>query len=101
MRALDAEVLEQSLALLCVVRPGDRLDAPARLAALAAVEGDAAVFLRQMLEQLDARIHALRAPLLDGGVEAARRVHEERRSFAYDFIVGRNAVDDGFSHAGP
>ena len=38
VRALDAEMIEQALALRDVVRPGDALDAAARLAALAPVE---------------------------------------------------------------
>src|SRR5216684_436816 len=65
VRALDLQVLEQSLALRHVVRPGNAFDAAARLAALAPVEDDAAVFLRQVVEQLDAGVYALSAPLLD------------------------------------
>src|SRR5258705_283578 len=62
VRALDAEVLEQQLPLPRVVRPGDELDAAGGLPALAAVEDDAFVFLRQVLEKLDACVDALRAP---------------------------------------
>src|SRR5438046_1400847 len=82
VRAFDAQVLEQQLSVPRVMRPGDELEASGRLAALAPVEHDAAEFLRQVLEQLDARVDALRAPLLDGRVESARRVHEERRPVA-------------------
>src|SRR5207237_494460 len=82
MRALDAQVLEQQLSLPRVMRPGDELDASGRLAALAPVEHDAAEFLRQVIEQLDARVDALRGPLLDDRVESARRVQQERRTAA-------------------
>src|SRR4051812_5939983 len=63
VRALDLQVLEEQFALPRIVRPRDRLHAAAGLAALAPVEGDALEFLRQVLEQLDARIDALAAPL--------------------------------------
>src|SRR5712691_10637679 len=64
VRALDTQMLEQELPLPRVMRPGDELDAPGRLPALAPVEHDAAVFLRLVIEQLDARVDALRGPLL-------------------------------------
>jgi hypothetical protein len=56
--------------LVDVVRPGDALDTPARLPGLAPVEDDAGVFLRQVVEQLDARAHALRRPLVERRVES-------------------------------
>src|SRR6267143_7048194 len=59
VRALDAQMVQQSLALRHVVRPGDALDAAAGLAALAPVEGDAGIFLRQVIEELDAAVDAL------------------------------------------
>ena len=61
VRALDAEMIEQAFALRDVMRPGHALDAAARLAAFAAVEHDAGVFLRQVIEQLDLGVDALRA----------------------------------------
>ena len=78
MRALDAEMVEQALALRHVVRPGHALDAAARLAAFAAVEHDAGVVLRQMIEQLDLGVDALRRPFLD----RARRSRPARTSAA-------------------
>ena len=101
MRALHAQVLEQRLSVPCVMRPGDELEAPGRLTALAPVEHDAAVFLRQVIEQLDARVDPLRAPLFDRRVEPARRVHQERRPIAQHLVARAQAVDQRFSHAGP
>ena len=101
VRALDAQVLEQELSVPRVMRPGDELDASRRLAALAPVEHDAAEFLRQVLEQLDARVDALRGPFLDRRVEAARRVHQDRRPVAQHLIARAQSVDQRFSHAGP
>src|SRR5437763_14406504 len=81
VRAPDVQMLQQSLALRHVVCPGDALDAAAGLAALAPVEDDAAVLFRQVLEELDPGVDALRAPLLYRRIEAAWRIHrsEERR----------------------
>src|SRR5712692_5278419 len=63
MRGLEIRVLGRSSPLSDVVRPGYALDPAARLAGLAPVEDDAAVFFRQVIEQLDAGVHALRLPL--------------------------------------
>ena len=99
MRALDAEMLEQRFAVPRVMRPGDELDAAAGGAAFAPVEHDAAIALRQMIEQLHARIHALRAPLVDRRVEAAGRVHQQWRPVAQHLVVRTQPVDQRFSHA--
>ncbi len=98
MRALDAKVLEQELALRGVARPGERLDPAARAAALAAVEEDAAEVLREVIEDPRALVDARGAPLLHRAVEAARREHEERRPVACDLVVGADAVERDFSH---
>jgi len=76
MRALEIQVIEQAPPLCDVVRPGDALDAAARLPGLAPVENDAAVFFRQVIEELDPRVHTLRFPLVQGRIEARRRVHQ-------------------------
>src|SRR2546425_11026201 len=94
VRALDAQMIQQPLALRNVVRPGDALDAAAGLAALAPVEDDAAVFFRQVLEELDPGVDALRAPLLYRRIEAARRVHQQRRPGADQLVARLDAVDD-------
>src|SRR5690349_19854407 len=98
MRAPHAEMVEQRLSLGDIVLPRNHLDPPARAAAFAPVEDDAAERLRQMIEEPRARIHALRAPLLERRVEAARRVHEERRAVADDLVVRADAIEDDFSH---
>src|SRR2546426_12373255 len=59
VRAPDVQMVQQSLALRHVMRPGDALDAAAGLVALAPVEDDAAVLFRQVLEELDAAVDAL------------------------------------------
>ncbi len=83
------------------MRPGHALDAAARLAAFAAVEHDAGVVLRQMIEQLDLGVDALRRPGLDHGIEAAGRVHQQRRPGADDLVARRDAVDDRTRHGQP
>src|SRR5436309_2196415 len=94
VRALDVQVVQQSLALRRVMRPGDPLDAAARLAALAPVEDDAAVLFRQVLEELDPGVDALRAPLLYRRIEAAWRVHQQRRPGADQLVARLDAADD-------
>src|SRR6184192_893789 len=94
MRAPDVQMVQQSLALRHVVRPGDALDAAAGLAALAPVEDDAAVLFRQVLEELDPGVDALRAPLLHRRIEAAWRVHQQRRPGADQLVARLDAVDD-------
>jgi hypothetical protein len=101
MRALDAQVLEQRLAVRGEVPPLDELDAPARLAALAAVEDDAAEFLRQMLEQLNALVDPARVPALDRGVEAARGVHEQRFALTDNLVARGDAIDERARHVVP
>jgi hypothetical protein len=64
LRGGVSQVVEEALALLDIMQPRHGLDAPARLAAFTAVVEDAGVFRRQVIEQLDARVHAERAPLL-------------------------------------
>ena len=80
MRLVDAEMVEQALALFGVVRPGDGLDVPAGVAAFAPIEHDAAVVLGQVIEELDLLVDAVGRPLLDRRVEAARRIHQQRRT---------------------
>src|SRR5258708_34612936 len=94
VRAPDVQMIQQSLALRHVVRPGDALDAAARLAALAPVEDDAAVLLRPVLEELDAAVDALRAPLLHRRIEATWRIHQQRRPGADRLVARPDAVDD-------
>ena len=101
MRARNAEVIEQALALRDVMRPGHALDAAAGLSAFAAVEHDAGKMFRQMIEQLDLGVDALRRPGLDHGVEAAGRVHQDRRPGADDLVARRDAVDDRARHRQP
>src|SRR5262249_7758394 len=98
MRAFDPEVIEQAFALRDVMRPGDALDAAAGLAAFAPVEQDAGVALRQMIEQLDPGIDALRAPRVYRRVETARRVHQERRAGARHLVARGDTVDDRGGH---
>ncbi len=98
MGALEFQVLEQALALRHVVRPGDALDSTARLPSLAPVENDAGVFLRQVIEQLDAGVHALRGPLVQGRIEPGGRVHEQRRPVADHLVAGLDAVDERGGH---
>src|SRR5437016_10762724 len=93
MRALELQVLEQTFALRDVVRPGDALDTAARLPGLASVEDDAGISFRKMIEQLDSGVHALRLPLVQGRIEARRRVHQQRRTAADDLVVRLDAVD--------
>src|SRR2546422_7572140 len=94
VRALDVQMVQQSLALRHVVRPGDLLDAAAGLAALAPVEDDAAVLFRQVLEELDPGVDALRAPLLYRRIEAAWRIHQQRRPGADQLVARLDAADD-------
>src|SRR5579871_2685714 len=93
MRARNAEIVEQAFALGDVVGPGDRLDAAARLAAFAAIERNAGEFLRQVIEEPDLRVDAERRPGFDDGIEAARRIHQKRRSAAQDLVTRGNAVN--------
>src|SRR6185437_7579561 len=99
VRALDAEMIEQRSSLRDVARPRDMLDAAPRLPAFAAVEDDAAVTRRQVVHQFHARIYAEARPFLDRGVEAARRVHEERRARAHHLVARADAVEDRARHA--
>src|SRR5712691_11639558 len=91
-------MIEQSLALRDVVRPGHALDAAARLAAFAPVEHDAGVFFRQVVEQFYLGVDALRRPLVQSGIEAGGRVHQERRPRAPHVVACRDAVDDCGCH---
>jgi hypothetical protein len=80
VRALDLEMVKQPDALRDIIGPGDAFDPAARLPGLAAVEGDAGVLLRQMVEQLDLGVDALRAPFVERGIESAWRIHQDRRA---------------------
>ncbi len=75
VRAGDAEMVQQALALRGIVGPGHALDPAAGPAALPPVEGDAGIGPRQMVEQPDLGVDALGAPLLRSRIEAAGRVH--------------------------
>src|SRR5580704_19011119 len=101
MRALDAEMVEQAFALRDEMPPGDALDPPAGLAAFAAVEQDAAKTLWQMIEQFYPGVAAKRRPRFDHGVEAAGRVHQQRRSGANHLVARGDAVDDRARHGHP
>jgi hypothetical protein len=101
VRALDAEMIEQAFALRDEMLPGDALDPAARLAAFAAVEQDAGKTLWQMIKQLDPGVAAERRPRLNHGVEAAGRVHQERRPGAERFVARRDAVDNRACHDQP
>jgi hypothetical protein len=98
MRALDLQVAEEAASLGGEVLPGDALDAPPRLPRLAPVVSDAHEFLRQVLEELHARVDAERGPLLDGRVEASRGKHQERRTRADHLVAGRDAVEGRGRH---
>src|SRR5881392_4156775 len=56
------------------------------------------IFFGKMVEQLDAGIHALRFPLVQGRIEACGRVHEQRWAVADDFVVRLDAVDERGRH---
>src|ERR1700691_5892500 len=98
MGALDAEMVEQAFALCDEMLPSQGLDPPARLAAFAAVEQDAGETLWQMIEQFYPGVTAERRPRLDGRVEAAGRVHQQRRPRADHFVARRDAVDCSSGH---
>src|SRR5260221_14535153 len=87
MGALEVEMLEQALPLGDVVRPGDALDAAARLPGFAPVEHDAAGFFRQMIEAPDPRVHALRFPLVQGRSEARGCLPPQGRAVADAVVV--------------
>src|SRR5580704_7301178 len=101
MRALDAEMVEQSLTLGDEMPPGDALDPAAGLAAFAAVEQDAGKTLRQMIEQFYPGVAAERRPRFDHSVEAAGRVHQDRRPGADHLVTRRDAIDDRARHDQP
>src|SRR5580704_661164 len=69
------------------------------LAAFAAVEQDAGKTLWQMIEQFDPGVAAERRPRLDHRVEAAGRVHQQRRPGAERFVARRHAVNRDRGHA--
>jgi hypothetical protein len=58
------------------MRPADRLDAAAGLAAFAAVKKDASEMRRQMVEQFDLLIDAERRLRFDHRIETAGRIHQ-------------------------
>jgi hypothetical protein len=97
--ALDLEMIEEPPPLRHVIAPGDAFDTAAGLAGLAPVEGDAGIFFREMIERLDLGIDALGRPFLDRGIEAARRIHQERRAGVHYLVARRDAVDDRRGHA--
>ena len=67
MRPFDFQMLEESAAVRDIMCPGDALNASTRLAALAAIEHDAGVMLRQMVQQLDPRILKTLAAVIANG----------------------------------
>ena len=81
--------------------PGDALDPAAGLAAFAAVEQDAGKTLWQMIEQFYPGVAAERRPRLDHRIEAAGRIHQQRRPGADHLITRRDAVDDRARHGQP
>ncbi len=94
VRAVDAEMLEQSISLLHVMRPRDPLDPAAGLTRFTSIEDDAHVRSRQVIEHLDPRVHAERCPLVQRRVETARREHEQGHAGPSHFVSCRDAVDD-------
>ncbi|HEV3161547.1 MAG TPA: hypothetical protein VGZ89_16420 [Xanthobacteraceae bacterium] len=76
MRARNRQVLQEPFALRHVMRPADRLDAAAGLAAFAAVKKDASEMRRQMVEQFDLLIDAERRLRFDHRIETAGRIHQ-------------------------
>ena len=79
----------------CILTPGMVQVIPSNVlhSAFAPVEDDAGIFLGQVLHHPGARIDALRRPFLQARVEAGRRIHQERRAFADDFVARGNSVD--------
>jgi hypothetical protein len=87
VRAGDAQVVEEPLALGRVILPGDPLHAPARLTGLTAVKGDARVVLRDLLENPGLLVQAERPPVLQPRVEPAGREHQQRRPVAEQLVA--------------
>src|SRR5690606_17683488 len=75
--------------------PADPFDAAARSARLTPVKRDALVSLGQMIEEVEASIDALCAPVLRGGAESARGEHEQRWPVSDHLVVRGDPVDDG------
>src|SRR5512138_3150033 len=94
MRTRNPQVVEQSLRLRNVMGPGDVFNPAAGLAALATVVHDAGEVTRKMVQQLQTRVNALSAPLLDGRVEASGRHHQQRRTRADEVVASFNTVND-------
>src|SRR5262249_24676349 len=98
MRPFDVQMFEKAFALRNEIRPGDALDAPPRLAAFAPVEEYAGVFSRQMFQQFDLHVDALRRPFVEARIEPGWRIHQQRRTGADDFVTRVNSVDNGVGH---
>jgi len=93
VRPLDAQMIQQPLALCREMRPCHTLNAAARLTALAAVEDDAGVPFGQVAQQPGAGVSAKGGPLLKSRVEAAGSEHQHGRARANHLVTCRDAVD--------
>ena len=101
MRSLDLERVEQVDALHGVVVPGKTLDATAGFARLALVEHDAAEPRRQHVDQAEAPVDRERPPVLELGVEPARREAQERRPVAAHLVPREDPVAERGRHQSP
>ena len=96
---LVAQVVEQPDALVDVVDPAHPLHPTARAAGLTFVEGDAGEPFPQLRQHAGALIQAVRFPAVQGGVEATRREHQQRRTRPRHLIAGDDAVHHRRGHA--
>jgi hypothetical protein len=91
--SLDAQVIEQSLALCHVVSPGDALNAPPGLAGLPPIEHYARVVLGEVFDRPDATVNAQSHPIVHCRVEPARREHQQRGPGPYHLVLCRDSVN--------
>src|SRR2546422_2059330 len=88
--------IEQRLGFVNVQVPVERLDAPARQAALAAVVGDAGEIerkRRQAIHLPERLLAAGRGPARDHRAPAAGREHQQMGALALDEVVDPDALD--------
>src|SRR5262249_5435104 len=96
--AVDTQVIEEANTLGNHISPGHALDTAARLTGFATVEDDALEALAQIVERLDPRIDAERAPRFDRGIETARAVHQKRGPVTDHIVTRGNSVDSNERH---
>src|SRR5262249_23700288 len=94
----DIQVVEQSFALLDVMTPGNGFDTTSGLAALAPVEDDASESFRKVIENSCLRVNTQRGPFLYRCIEAAGRVHQQRRAGANHLVSRRDAINSCCGH---